>query len=215
MKLTIFGATGQIGSLLVKQALDEDYRVIAYARNINKLSNLHNPRLTIVKGELNDLKCIEEAIKGSDAVLSMLGPDMTGKVVGMPITEGTSNILNAMKKLGIKRFIATGTPSSIPDPMNDKFTLWMKFIRLTAKYAFPNAFKEYGQMGEIIQKSGLDWTIVRFLQPTDEPKKGIVKHGFIGKTKIGMKTTRADIADFSLRQVKDKTYICKMPAISN
>ena len=215
MRITIFGATGQIGKLLVKQALDEGYHVVAYARDASKLADLKNPRLTIVKGELNNPKLIEEAVMGSDAVLSMLGPAMTNKVADMPVAEGTQNIVNAMKKYSVTRLIAIGTPSSIPDPKNDKFTLLIKFIRVFVKYTMANAFYEFDRIGDIIQKSGLDWTIIRFLQPTDESKKGNVKHGFVGTIKLGMKTTRADIADFALKQVTDNTYIGKMPAISN
>lgn len=215
MKITVFGATGQIGKLLVKQALDEGYQVVAYARDGAKLAGLKNPRLSIVEGELNNPKRIEEAVIGSDAVLSMLGPIEWKKVGSLPIAEGTRNIVNAMKKHGVKRFIAIGTPSSIRDPKNDKPTIIMKLLSLSVKYTMANAFQEFDRIGDIIQKSGLDWTIVRFLQPTDEPKKGVVKHGFVGKTKLGMKTTRADIADFALKQVIDRTYIGKMPAISN
>ena len=215
MKITIFGATGQIGKLLVKQALDEGYDVVAYVRNAAKLESFKNSRLTIVEGPLNNTKRIEEAIIDSDAVLSMLGPIEWRKVGDMPITNGTQNIVNAMKKQGVKRLIAIGTPSSIPDPANDKSTITMGLLKLSVKYTMANAFKEFGGVGDVIQKSGLDWTIVRFLQPTDGPKKGNVKHGFVGKTKIGMSVTRADIADFALKQITEKTYIGKMPAISN
>lgn len=215
MKITVFGATGQIGKLLVKQALDEGYQVVAYVRNAAKLENLKNPQLTIVEGTLNDTKHIEEAIACSDAVLSMLGPTEWRKVGNMPITKGTQNIVNAMKKQGVKRLIAIGTPSSIPDHVNDKFSITMRVMRFFVKYTMANAFKEFGGIGDVIQKSGLNWTIVRFLQPTDDPKKGSVKHGFVGKTKIEMSVTRADIADFALKQVIDRTYIGKMPAISN
>jgi len=215
MKITVFGATGQIGKLLVKQALDEGYQVVAYVRNTAKLANLKNPQLTIVKGTLNDTKHIEKAITGSYAVFSMLGPTEWRKVGNMPITRGTQNIVNAMKKQSVKRLIAIGTPSSIPDPVNDKFSLTMGVMRFFVRYTMANAFKEFGGIGDVIQKSGLDWTIVRFLQPTDDPKKGNVKHGFVGRTKIGMSITRADIANFALKQVTDRTYINKMPAISN
>jgi len=171
MKITVFGATGQIGKLLVKQALDEGYQVVAYARNGAKLASLDNPRLTIVEGELNTPKRIEEAVIGSDAVLSMLGPIEWSKVGRLPVAEGTQNIVDAMKKHGVNRLIAIGTPSSIQDPKNDKPTIMMRLLGLSVKYTMANAFQEFDRIGYIIQKSGLDWTIVRFLQPTDEPKR--------------------------------------------
>jgi len=137
---------------------------------------------------------------------------MTGKVVGMPISEGTQNIVNAMEKLGVKRLITIATPS-VPDP-NDLPTIKIKLIRVFAKIAMHHAHSEILNVGNIIQKSDLEWTIIRYLQPTNDTKKGEVYHGFVGRTNLGMKVTRADIADFSLKQLTDRTYIRKMPAIS-
>jgi hypothetical protein len=137
---------------------------------------------------------------------------MTGKVVGMPISEGTQNIVNAMEKLGVKRLITIATPS-VPDP-NDLPTIKIKLIRVFAKIAMHHAYSEILNVGNIIQKSDLEWTIIRYLQPTNDTKKGEVYHGFVGRTNLGMKVTRADIADFSLKQLTDRTYIRKMPAIS-
>ena len=77
-----------------------------------------------------------------------------------------------------------------------------------------HAYSEILNVGNIIQKSDLEWTIIRYLQPTNDTKKGEVHHGFVGRTNLGMKVTRADIADFSLKQLTDRTYIRKMPAIS-
>lgn len=213
MKITIFGATGNIGKLLVKQALDEGHEVVAYVRDPSKIANYEYQNLSIVKGQLDEYKKIENAIDGADAVMSMLGPAMSGKVAGMPISDGTKNIVNAMEKLGVKRLIAIATPN-VPDP-NDQHTIKIKLIRVFAKIAMRHAYSEILNVGNIIRNSYLDWTIIRYLQPTDETKKGKVRHGFVGRTNLGMKVTRADIADFSLKQLTDRTYIRKMPAISN
>jgi putative NADH-flavin reductase len=73
MKLIIFGATGNTGKLLVEQALTAGNQVVAYIRNPAKL-NMKSERLTIIQGELADEEKIESALKGADAVLSVLGP---------------------------------------------------------------------------------------------------------------------------------------------
>ena len=53
MKITIFGATGQIGHLLVTQALQASYDVTAYSRRPNAL-NMEHEKLQIVVGNLTD-----------------------------------------------------------------------------------------------------------------------------------------------------------------
>jgi putative NADH-flavin reductase len=53
MKIAIFGSSGNVGKLLVEQALAEGYDVVAYARNPSKLTIKHD-HLTIMQGELSD-----------------------------------------------------------------------------------------------------------------------------------------------------------------
>lgn len=100
MKITVFGATGGTGKQLVEQALAAGYEVVAYARNPSKL-NISHEHLTVVQGELSDQALIENAIKGSDAVLSTLGP--RGGSKNKPITQGMQNIIATMKKQGVRR----------------------------------------------------------------------------------------------------------------
>jgi putative NADH-flavin reductase len=78
MKITIFGANGQIGQLLVNLALEAGYDVTAYTRRPNAL-NIEHENLQIVVGALTDQEKLKEAIIGRDAVLSALGPAMSMK----------------------------------------------------------------------------------------------------------------------------------------
>jgi hypothetical protein len=67
---------------------------------------------------------------------------------------------------------------------------------------------------ELVRASGLDWTIVRLPMLTDDPKSASVKVGYVGKG-MGARIARADIADFILGQLDDKTWIRAAPAISS
>ena len=66
MKITIFGATGGTGKLLVEQVLAEGKEVVAFVRNPSKF-NITDKNLTIVQGELTDDGLIENAVKSADA----------------------------------------------------------------------------------------------------------------------------------------------------
>ena len=77
------------------------------------------------------------------------------------------------------------------------------------------AYDEIVGMSRAVMDSGLDWTIVRFLAPTDGPAKGIVRQGFYGTDKLGFAVTRADIAAFTAAQMDDARYIGAAPGISN
>jgi alkylation response protein AidB-like acyl-CoA dehydrogenase len=63
VKVTVFGATGQIGQHVVKVLLTDGHDVTTYVRNPGKLQDV-DPRLEVVAGELSDLKRVREAVHG-------------------------------------------------------------------------------------------------------------------------------------------------------
>ena len=67
MNITLFGATGKTGILLIQRALEDGHHITVYARTPAKLSMKHE-NLTIVQGELAELNHIEKAVKNADAV---------------------------------------------------------------------------------------------------------------------------------------------------
>ena len=210
MRITVFGATGETGRLLTRQALAEGHEVIAYARNPAKMG-MEDEHLTIVQGELTDQPAIEEAIKGSDAVISILGPK--GPSRGFPISKGMKLVLRAMRKHGVRRIIATATPSAT-DPQ-DAFDLKFRLAVLLIKVLIPSAYADIVNTAEAIRDSDLDWTIVRLPTLNSGPKKGTVKTGYLGRGIVNLSLTRSDLADFLLSQLVDEQYVRKAPALSN
>jgi putative NADH-flavin reductase len=210
MKLSIFGATGGTGKQLVEQALVAGNEVVAYVRNPSKL-NMKHEHLTIVQGELSDQTMIESAVNGADAVISVLGP--RGESRSKPITRGMQNIIAAMKKYGVRRLIISSTLSA-KDP-NDlpefRAKALVTFVRLTMHAAY----EEIVSVSETVRASDLDWTIVRLTMLNNNPKSGKVKVGYLGRKEVGTWISRADVADFILKQVQDTKYLRQAPVISN
>ena len=212
MQITVFGATGGIGRHVVDQALADGHDVVAYVRTPDKLDR-HSPRLRVVVGELSDSAAIQQAVQGSQAVISALGPSLKRGATGTPVTDGTNNILKAMQATGVDRFIGLATPS-VPDP-RDQPTLKGRALPVLARLMFPNALTELRGMTQAVTESGLNWTLARITNPTDKPATGRVRAGFLGRDDVGSSMTRADIARFLLDQVTDDTYRQAAPAISN
>jgi putative NADH-flavin reductase len=209
MKLTIFGATGGTGKQLIEQALASGHQVVAFVRDPSRLTTRHD-HLTILQGELVDQAAIEHAVLGADAVISALGPRRGAK--DKSITRGTENILAAMNKHGVRRIVVTSTPSARgPNDMPDfKFKLAVRMIQLMAR----GAYEDIVNTAQVVRTSDRDWTIVRVSILVDAPKTGVVKVGHVNK-EMGMRITRADLAEFVLKQVQDTKYLRQAPAISN
>ena len=75
MQVTVFGASGKIGSLVVDDLLTGGHHVTAYVRDPGKL-NISHPNLATVLGELSDPDRTRRAIRGAGAVISALGPSL-------------------------------------------------------------------------------------------------------------------------------------------
>ncbi len=210
MRLTIFGATGETGIQLVKQALEAGDQVVAYVRDPSKLGQTHE-RLTVIRGELMDREGIERAVSGADAVISVLGP--RGDSKSKPITEGTENIIAAMRKQGVRRLIISSTAST-KDP-NDKPDLKFRLLVGTVKLFIRPAYEDIVSTAEAVRRSDLEWTIMRLSMLNNDPRSGKVRVGYKGSGEVGTKISRADIADFMLKQVKDPKYLRQAPLISN
>ena len=213
MKITVFGATGTIGSQTVTELLERGHDVTAYARNRAKVPEAWGDRVEVVIGTMSDADAIDRAVAGADAVVSALGPSMERNATGLPLVEGTEHILESMKRHGVRRYIGHGTPSVL-DP-EEKPTLQTRLVGFMGRRMLPRAYAELLRMTELIKGSGLDWTIVRFTAPKDGPKKGTLRVGFYGRDRIGFAVTRADIASFTAGQVVDATFVDRAPAISN
>ena len=75
LHVAVFGASGNIGRLVVEQLLAAGHTVTAYVRNAAKLTVAH-PNFRVVVGELDDASAVARAITGADAVISALGPTL-------------------------------------------------------------------------------------------------------------------------------------------
>jgi putative NADH-flavin reductase len=209
MKITIFGATGRTGQPLVKQALSNGLEVTACIRNPAKMTLLHE-RLTLVPGELYDAVAVARAIEGSEAVLSVLGPDPHNTPDALE--TGMLNILTAMQAYDVRRIILLAG-ANVPDP-NDRPQLLFKAMMALHKAIAGEERDDSQRAIELVRAARLDWTVVRAPMLTDSPATGQIRAGYVG-TGVGMRLSRADAASFMLAQLHDRTFIRKSPLISN
>jgi putative NADH-flavin reductase len=207
MKLIIFGATGNTGRQIVKQALNEGHTVTAFARNPTKLIIKHS-NLEIVKGDIMDVHAVEMAVRGHDAVLSAIGD---GEKRSTLRKDGTRNIMRAMSKTGVRRLISISTIGV----RDTKTMLPALYKYLLVPFVLKHAFADHAKQEEYIEQSELDWIIVRPAALTNGPYTGIYQHGFSTNQRgLKLKISRADVAAFMLKQISDRKYIRKMPGLS-
>lgn len=206
MKLLIFGATGSIGRHLVKQALDQGHSVTAFARDTAKVDVTHD-NLRIARGDIMDPESVEKAVQGHEAVLCSIGAGRKGTVR----SEGTRHIIDAMEKAGVRRFICQST-LGVGDSRGNLNFYWKNIM---FGLLLRPAYADHVSQENFVKQSKLDWIIVRPSAFTDGERTGQYRHGFPGTDKASkLNISRADVADFMLKQLSDDTYLHKTPGLS-
>jgi putative NADH-flavin reductase len=172
--------------------------------------NIKNERLTVIQGNLKDESSVEQAVRGADAVLSTLGPANNQRP--FEISQGMQTILLMMQKNGVERLIISAG-ASVSDH-GDAPTLFNKLMNILLKMVSRYVYEDMLKTVELVRASGLEWTVVRVPMLIDDPATGQVKVGMVGKG-MGARISRENMADFMLKQVKNRQFICKAPAISD
>lgn len=209
MNIMIFGANGGIGKWAVKHALQNGHNVTAYVRDSSKTSN-QDKNLTVIQGEVTDAKKITEAMAGQDAVIWCVGIPMKKNYARMESLAGHKTLIKAMKSNRVKRLVDWGTPSIHFEKDKKSFVTVAQGIM--AGLIFTQAKKEMVAIGEMIKKSDLEWTIVRFMAPKDTLYTGKVKVGF-GDIKMKFAISREDIGAFMVKTLDSDEFIHSMPII--
>ena len=211
MHLSVFGATGATGRLLVQQALDRGHHITALARNPAKLG-IEHARLTVVGAELSNQDAIDEALRGSDAVLSLLGP--RDKARDRPLTCGTERILAGMRRYGVRRCISGVSTAAARDPL-DRVDVRLELLLGCIRFLFRDVYVDAMWAAELLRASALDWTLVRVPMLTNGPRTSSVNVGYLGHGVLGPRLSRANLADFMLRQLDDEDFVRRAPVVSD
>ena len=127
------------------------------------------------------------------------------------LSDGTRNIVQAMERLGVKRFVCESSLGIGESHGQLGFLFNYLLIPLLLRGIF--ADKEVQE--RIIKNSQLDWVIVRPAALTNGSRRGVYREGMsIGHWFFTPKISRADVADFMLKQLTDNTYLRKTPGVS-
>jgi hypothetical protein len=210
MRIVIFGAAGRAGSAILSKALQDGYLVTAFVRSPSRMTIKH-ANLTVLQGDASNPPAVEYAVRGMDAVVSTMASAASQKIAkNKPLTSGTKNIIDAMKKHGVKRLIITA-PNSIPQPQ-DIHNIRFKLLNSFVKFILPASYDDSVSSIETIQASDTDWTVVRMGRASYGAPTGLVKAGNVNKN-TGIFITRDDAAAFILNELKDRKFLRKIPAI--
>lgn len=156
-QVIIIGASGSLASYVIEELQQRsDTHLTLFVRNKNRLKKQNTLNATIVEGDATDYDKLRDAIKGKDIVYVNLAGDL--EVMA-------KNIVKAMQEDGVKRIIAISSIGIYKTPLKPVLV-------------------PYRKLADVIESSGLEYTILRpdwFTDSTEvdyqltrkgEPEKG-------------------------------------------
>ena len=203
MNVLVFGASGKTGREVVRQALARGFNVSAFVRDTARLPLAH-ANLRLVKGQITDPKAMARAIEGHTCVISTLG-------VGLPlrhdpiVIEGVRTIARASEHASVERLLYMsfiGVRES-----RDAAGFLLKQLAGTV---LRHEVADHEAKEAAVAESFVDWTIVRPPKLTNGRLTASYRVGedIEARSPLPM-MSRADVADFMLRQLSDQSFIRK------
>ncbi|WP_420594307.1 NAD(P)-dependent oxidoreductase [Deinococcus sp.] len=209
MRLTVFGANGPTGRLVVQQGLALGFAVRAVTRHPDSFPALGSG-LDIVEADVFDAAAVDRAVAGSDAVISSLGVPYSRQPIRV-YSVGTNHIASAMQRQHVRRLLCVSSTSTylVDDPQAS----WLSHIgvSLVSRTLGRTTYEDMRRMETLVRGSGLDWTIAR---PAGLFTGSVVTAYQTAENFLsGRFTARADLAASLLGQAREDRYVGKVMVV--
>jgi len=160
-KILITGASGCVGSSLVKRLVEQGHDVRCLDLSNTWHPFLDNLSFEMVRGSITNIKDVEKAVKGCDYVYQVAGfvsynVNDHKKMYDVHV-NGVRNVLQAAKKYGVKKVVVTGSTAGIGIPKNKNLPLnedapfdfekYRKVMYMYSKYISMEDCKKFSKEG--------------------------------------------------------------------
>ena len=204
MRILLLGATGRVGSEVLRLSVSDHDDVTVLVRSPNKLEIKEG--ITVIEGNVLDEKVLNQAIEGADVVVSALGTDKS-----TALSESTPLIIQAMKKNNVKRIITVGTAGILRSRTEPAL---FRYESSESRRKTTRAAKEHRKMYEMLSESNLDWTIVCPTYLPDGPAKGQYRINEEILPEDGREISVGDTAHFVYKELKERHHLYKRVGIA-
>jgi putative NADH-flavin reductase len=205
MKITVFGASGGIGTHVVGLAAQRGHQVRAVYRATPRVPPAGQAEI-LVSPDIFDPGFAAQAIRGTDVVVTALGPDFAKRhnprttMISPPDLHQrlARTLIAAMNDSGVPaRLISVSTASMGPADaaMNAGQRLLFRFFRTVITPNLGRVGRDLQAMEDELAATALDWYALRPVKLTDGPLTGHVQ----ASAHFTIKTiSRADVAWYIL-----------------
>jgi len=153
MKVAIIGATGFVGSVLLKETVARGHEVTALVSNLSKVPATE--KVTAVQADVLDHDSLAKKISGHDVVISAFSGHAQSDVLGYYI-QGIQSIISAVKQAGVPRLLVVGGAGGLEVAPG---------VQLIDTPQFPEQWKATAEgarqaLNLLRQEQELNWTVL-------------------------------------------------------
>ena len=208
----IIGASRGIGLETVKVALQAGHSVRALARSARRIAIGH-PTLEEITGDALEMPTVKRALTGVDVVIQSLGISAGPEIILKPtqfFSTATRMLVAAMEEAQVKRLICVTGFGAGDSRDRGGFLYSVAFHLLMGR-----VYDDKDAQERIVRRSKLDWVIVRPVILTNGPKTSAYRALVDPRDWTCGFVSRADVADFLVKQIDDNTFLHKTPVLTS
>lgn len=214
MNVFLLGATGGTGNEILKRLLKEKHHVKVLLRTPSKLQNAFSQaekeNLKIIEGSIYETVRLENEFQGCEVIISAIGTGKDNSYTEI-YSEGGRCILQAMRSNEIKKLITiTSGLIDMSDPSTDNF-----FMNRIIRPNYNKVYYDQTRWETILDDTkDIDWICVRPTNLTNKSFTGKYRVNLKHCPKGGWKISRADLANFIVKQIDSDEYTHKKPVVA-
>jgi len=208
----IIGASRGIGLETVKVALQAGHSVRALARSAGRIL-IGRPTLEKITGDALEMPTVKRALTGVDVVIQSLGISAGPEIILKPtqfFSTATRMLVAAMEEAQVKRLICVTGFGAGDSRDRGGFLYSVAFHLLMGR-----VYDDKDAQERIVRRSKLDWVIVRPVILTNGPKTSAYRALVDPRDWTCGFVSRADVADFLVKQIHDNTFLYKTPVLTS
>jgi uncharacterized protein len=196
VKLTVFGASGRTGREVVARAIERGHDVTAFLRGGNASDTPDG--VHVVAGDARDAAAVEEAVRGAEAVVSVLA--LMAAADEPQHSDATRIVVASAERLGVHRLVVTANNAVFDDD--------------EVRGEFAAHAREHRRNRDTVRESGLAWTIGAAPWVTDDPPAGRYEAVLDAKAP-GRRLPAGDFATFALDALERDAWIGHIVGVSS
>ena len=216
MHVLILGGSGRTGKVIVNEALSRGCTITALVRNPASLSEFQSPLLEVIRGSPQNESDIRTSFlsHNPDTVIVALSSNEEGFMAGVHRI-----LVELIKEAGREEKTKVVTMQAFGTGSSNKNVWWP--MRLALNYSpMAKGQADHNMVEEVMQGSGLKWTLPRPVMLSESEKKSVRDCGDAGDAKgMGLmpSVSRKSVAAFLLDVAADRSgkWLGRTPVISD